>query len=154
VRAAHALQDRRSTPARQPHAVPAETVAAIERLRHERRTGQAIARQLGRPRSTVSGILRRLGLGHLAALDPKPSVIRYERENPGELIRIDTKKLGRIVRPSHRVTGNRRNAVRGAGPPGPAGPGPCGNGSAVLLAADGTTSTSPSMTRPASPTPR
>jgi hypothetical protein len=27
---------------------------------------------------------------------------------------IDTKKLGRIERPSHRVTGNRRDSVEGA----------------------------------------
>jgi transposase InsO family protein len=42
-------------------------------------------------------------------------VVRYERKNPGELLHIDIKKLGRIVRPSHRVTGNRRDQSRGAG---------------------------------------
>lgn len=31
------------------------------------------------------------------------------------LLHIDTKKLGRIVRPSHRVTGNRKDFVEGAG---------------------------------------
>ena len=67
------------------------------------------------PRSTVGAVLRRLGLGRLAALDPKPPAIRYERERPGELIHIDTKKLGRIARPSHRVTGNRRDRVKGIG---------------------------------------
>jgi transposase InsO family protein len=41
--------------------------------------------------------------------------LRYEREAPGELLHMDTKKLGRIVRPSHRVTGNRRGSVEGAG---------------------------------------
>jgi transposase InsO family protein len=110
-----ALQDRRSAPARSPHGVPQETVAEIGRLRRERLTGDAIARQLGLARSTVGGLLRRLGLGRLSALEPKPPVIRYERERPGELIHIDTKKLGRIARPSHRVTGNRRDSVRGAG---------------------------------------
>lgn len=60
-------------------------------------------------------MLRRLGLGRLTALDPKPPVIRYERERPGELIHLDTKKLGRIARPSHRVTGNRRDSVEGIG---------------------------------------
>src|SRR3546814_19044331 len=34
---------------------------------------------------------------------------------PGDLLHIDIKKLGRIVRPSHRVTGNRRDGVDGAG---------------------------------------
>jgi transposase InsO family protein len=110
-----ALQDRRSTPIRSPRALPAATVAAIARLRRERLTGEAIGRRLGLKRSTVGAILRRLGLGRLAALDAKPPLVRYERATPGELIHIDTKKLGRIVRPSHRVTGNRRDAVRGAG---------------------------------------
>lgn len=41
--------------------------------------------------------------------------MRYEHEAPGDMLHIDTKKLGRIVRPSHRVTGNRRDAVEGAG---------------------------------------
>ncbi len=31
------------------------------------------------------------------------------------MLQIDTKKLGRIVRPSYRVTGNRRESVDGAG---------------------------------------
>jgi transposase InsO family protein len=33
----------------------------------------------------------------------------------GELLHLDTKKLGRIVRPGHRVSGDRRDTVRGAG---------------------------------------
>lgn len=40
---------------------------------------------------------------------------RYEHAAPGDLLHIDIKKLGRIVRPSHRVTGNRRDSVDGAG---------------------------------------
>jgi len=34
---------------------------------------------------------------------------------PGDLLHIDTKKLGRIERPSHRVTGKRRDSVDGTG---------------------------------------
>ena len=45
--------------------------------------------------STVSGILRRIGLGKLGRLGLEPAR-RYERERPGELIHIDVKKLGRI----------------------------------------------------------
>jgi hypothetical protein len=50
-----------------------------------------IARQLGMRVSTVGGVLRRLGLNRLAALDDKPAVVRYERQRPGELIHLDTK---------------------------------------------------------------
>jgi len=51
------------------------------------------------------------------AARPQPAepVIRYERQVPGELLHIDIKKLGRIERPSHRVTGNRRDTTEGAG---------------------------------------
>lgn len=65
-------------------------------LRRRRLTGPVIARRLGRPVSTVGVVLRRHGLGRLRALDPRPPVIRYQRERPGELIHIDIKKLGRI----------------------------------------------------------
>jgi hypothetical protein len=78
-------------------------------------TGPQIARRLGMPRSTVGAILRRLGLGKLAALEPKPPVVRYERERPGELIHIDTKKLGRIDGVGHCITGDRRSPRRRAG---------------------------------------
>ena len=67
------------------------------------------------PISTVGIILRRLGLGRLAALEPKPAVVRYERQRPGELIHIDTKKLGRIAAVGHRITGDRRDTTRGVG---------------------------------------
>lgn len=48
-------------------------------------------------------------------LRPLEPLQRYEHEAPGGLLHIDTKRLGRIVRPSHRVTGNRRDGVDGAG---------------------------------------
>jgi transposase InsO family protein len=99
------LHDRSSTPARYRDPVPAGRVAEIERLRRQRLTGPRIARRLGMPRSTVGLVLRRLGLGRLNALDPKPPAIRYQRERPGELIHIDTKKLGRIDGIGHRITG-------------------------------------------------
>jgi transposase InsO family protein len=109
------LHDRSSAPGRSNRRLPVGTIAAIERLRRERLSGPVIARRLDLPRSTVGAVLRRLGLGRLAALDPKPPVVRYQRDRPGELIHLDTKKLGRIARPSHRVTGSRRDQVRGAG---------------------------------------
>ena len=110
-----ALTDRSSAPQHRPHQVPAARVAEIERRRRQRLSGPAIARQLAMPVSTVGGILRRLGLGKLSALEPKPPVVRYQRERPGELIHIDTKKLGRIAAVGHRITGDRRDTRRGAG---------------------------------------
>jgi transposase InsO family protein len=70
---------------------------------------------VGRSVATVSRLLAGLGLSSLKALDPVEPIVRYEREAPGELLHMDTKKLGRIVRPSHRVTGDRRDKVEGAG---------------------------------------
>jgi transposase InsO family protein len=110
-----ALHDRSSAPARSPHRLPAEAIAAIERLRRQRWTGPRIARALGRPVSTVGTVLRRLGLGRLSALDAKPPAVRYERGAAGELLHIDTKKLGRIDGLGHRVTGDRRHRARGLG---------------------------------------
>ncbi len=100
-----ALHDRKPIPARCPHRLPAERAAGIERLRRERLSGPAIARRLALPRSTIGAVLRRLGLGRLAALDPKPPAIRYQRQHPGELIHLDIKKLGKIDGVGHRITG-------------------------------------------------
>ena len=94
--------DRSSAPRRCPRRTPYERVAQIERLRRERMTGPVIARVLGMARSTVSAVLRRLGLGKLANLDPKPPVVRYERSRPGEMIHLDIKKLGKIKGVGHR----------------------------------------------------
>jgi len=80
-------------------------VAEIERLRRQRMTGPAIARALGLARSTVGLVLRRLGLGKLASLEPKIAVIRYERARPGEMIHLDIKKLGKIAGVGHRFVG-------------------------------------------------
>ncbi len=105
------LGDRSSAPHRCQHRTSAERVNEIERLRRQRMSGPRIARQLGMPVSTVGGILRRLGLGKRTVLDDKPAIVRYERERPGELIHLDTKKLGRIEGIGHRITGRRPGAI-------------------------------------------
>jgi Integrase core domain/Caspase domain len=56
-------------------------------------------------------VLRRLGLGRLKRLDPPAPVVRYQRQRPGELVHIDTKKLGRIAGIGHRITGRRSGMV-------------------------------------------
>jgi len=106
-----ALHDRSSTPARYRDRATSERDDQIELLRRQRLTGDRIARQLGLPRSTVGAVLRRLGLGRLKALDPPAPVVRYQRERPGELIHLDTKKLGRINGVGHRITGRRSGAI-------------------------------------------
>ena len=105
-----ALNDRSSAPARQRRRPP-EQVAAIEALRRQRLTSPVIARRLGLPLSTVGGILRRRGLGRLKRLDPPAPVVRYQRERPGELVHIDTKKLGKIAGIGHRITGRHSGMI-------------------------------------------
>jgi transposase InsO family protein len=102
------LHDRSSAPKRCPRRTSPQRTAQVEALRRERLTGPAIAHRLGMARSTVGLILRRLGLGKLAALEPKAPVVRYERSLPGELVHLDIKKLGRFDMAGHRVTGDRQ----------------------------------------------
>jgi transposase InsO family protein len=102
------LHNQKPVPRRVRHRLPEARVAEIEALRRQRLSGPAIARQLALPRSTVGAVLRRLGLGRLKSLDERAPVVRYERKNPGELIHLDTKKLGRIARIGHRITGCRK----------------------------------------------
>lgn len=104
------LQDRTSRPHRLRQPTPQAAVEKIERLRRQRWTGKQIAAEAGVSPATVSRVLRRLGLHKLSALEPEP-VRRYERENPGELIHIDIKKLGRIGSVGHRITGRRPGVV-------------------------------------------
>jgi len=109
------LGDRSCAAHRRPHALAGPWLALIKLLRQGRLVAAEIAARLPLARSTVSGVLRRMGLGRLRDLDPVPAVQRYECSRPGELVHLDTKKLGRIVRPGHRVTGDRRDSVEGAG---------------------------------------
>jgi transposase InsO family protein len=60
--------------------------------------------------------MKRLGLSRLRSLQPPAPIVRYERTEPGELLHIDTKKLGRIDGIGHRITGDRSlNRNRGIG---------------------------------------
>jgi transposase InsO family protein len=100
--------DRSSAPRRCPRRVSPQRLAEIERLRRQRMSGPQIAMALGLARSTVGAVLRRLGLGKLSRLDPKPPIVRYERSHPGEMIHLDIKKLGRFDVAGHRATGDRQ----------------------------------------------
>ena len=109
------LRDRSSRPHRLYRPTPAAVVERIEGLRRQRWTGVRIAQETGVSKSTVSRILRRLGLSRLKALEPIEPPRRYERERPGELIHIDIKKLGRIGGVGHRITGDPSKRARGVG---------------------------------------
>ena len=109
------LADRSSRPSRTRATVDASLAGSIEQLRRLRMPMRRIAELVGRSVSTVSRWLARLGLSSLKALDPVRPVVRYEHVAPGEMLHMDTKKLGRIVRPGHRITGDPRDSVAGAG---------------------------------------
>lgn len=101
------LRDRSSTAHRRPHALPSDWQDLVVYLRGFRQPARCIAIQLGLPRSTVSAVLARHGLGAQASLEPPVPPCRYERRHAGELLHLDIKKLGRFRKPGHRVTGVR-----------------------------------------------
>lgn len=100
------LQDRSSRPHTVARRTSADVEARVIQLRKDQRRGRDwIAAELGVPARTVSRILARHQLPHLAMLDPmtgltirasKTTGVRYERDRPGELVHMDVKKLGKI----------------------------------------------------------
>lgn len=110
------LEDRSSRPHRSPQASPPAVVLRVKVLRQrERLTLAQIATAVGISRATVGRIVARGGWSRLHVLEVPPTSRRYERAQPGELVHRDIKKLARIVRPGHRISGDRRETVRGAG---------------------------------------
>ena len=101
------LADRSSRPHRLYRPTPTPTAERIEVLRRQRWTGKQIARETSVSPATVSRVLKRLGLSRMRDLEPAAPVIRYERKQPGEMIHLDIKKLGRFDRVGHRITGDR-----------------------------------------------
>jgi len=84
-------------------------------LRRRERVGPArIAARLGLPASTVHRVLVRHRMNRLAWLD-RPTgrpIRRYEHPRPGDLIHLDTKKLGRIPQDGgHRTQGRPAGAA-------------------------------------------
>ena len=101
------LDDRSSRPHQLQTRATDDQRAKVEALRRARQPFWRIATKVGLSRATVARIGKSCGLSHLSALDPKPEIIRYEKETPGEMIHIDIKKLGRIEGIGHRITGDR-----------------------------------------------
>jgi len=100
------LADRPSRPHRMPRRTPAAAEDAVVAARRRLRQGPAfLAAATGVPARTISRILARHGEPRLAACDPltgqvirasKTTAVRYERGQPGELVHVDVKKLGKI----------------------------------------------------------
>lgn len=123
-----AMGDVSSRPHRCPHQLPVRRERRIIKLRFTKRWGAPrIAAHLKIARSTVEAVLRRYRMPLLRHLDqntglpvrrPKPQ--RYEHPEPGDLVHVDIKKLGRIPdggghRKLGRTLGNRNNYKGGRG---------------------------------------
>lgn len=102
------LVDRSSRPHRSPQLLSCSQEEQVVLLRQLRGWGpDRIAALTGVPRSTVHRIIRRRQLQ--AVRPPREPVVRYEHANPGDMLHVDTKKLGKIVGgPGHRAHGDRR----------------------------------------------
>jgi transposase InsO family protein len=110
-----ALADRPPVPRRQPRRLPPELEQQILAAREYTQAGPVIvAAQLGLPASTVWKVLRRHGVSRLRQPARAP-VRRYERKQPGELIHVDIKRLGRFWTVGKRIHGDRLTRSRHAG---------------------------------------
>lgn len=110
--------DRSSRPRRSPRRTPEALEATVLGLRLELRWGpDRIGPYLGIPASTVHRILRRHGAHRLSHLFPRPprSFGRFEVAEPGELVAIDTKALGRLDRGGGRMRAMRHPHGAGVG---------------------------------------
>ncbi|SDM96065.1 IS481 family transposase [Allokutzneria albata] len=113
------MADRSSRPRTSPRRTPSRTERRIVKVRLARRWGPArIAYHLRLNPSTVHRVLTRFGMARLAHLDRARGVPvrRYERDEPGELVHVDIKKLGNIPdggghRVMDRSTGNQHKKV-------------------------------------------
>lgn len=103
-RAGTGLADRSSRRHHSPNRLSARTERRIIALRFNRRWGpHRIGYHLRVPRSTVGQVLARYRMPNLECIDQatglpvrRPAPCRYEAEQPGQLVHVDVKKLGRI----------------------------------------------------------
>lgn len=109
------LLDRSSRPHRSPRQLAGRLVLGARVLRQQRWTCAQIAAALEISRATVARVVGRCGWSRLGRLSAPPLVQRYEHPVPGDLLHVDTKKLGRICGLGHRITGQRAHQVSGSG---------------------------------------
>jgi Transposase and inactivated derivatives len=100
-----ALADKSSRPDRCRNKLTEHDIGCVYALRKERLTGDEIALRLGICRSSVFRVLRKLGCSRLGSLEEKEPVLRYQWENPGQMLHLDIKKLGKIDGVGHRKVG-------------------------------------------------
>jgi transposase InsO family protein len=123
-----AMEDLSSRPHHSPNQLPVRRERRIIKLRFTKRWGAPrIAAHLKMTRSTVEAVLRRYRMPLLRHLDQntglpvrRPIPHRYEHPEPGDLVHVDIKKLGRIPdggghRKLGRTAGNRNNKKAGRG---------------------------------------
>lgn len=101
------LRDRSSSPHAIPHRTGDQRTRRIAKLRGQGLGAWQIAQRLRMAISTVTSVLRRLGLGR-GWNRKRPEVVRYEWPNPGDLLHVDIKKLAKFREVGHRITGDRR----------------------------------------------
>lgn len=110
------LLDRSSRPLRSPRlGDPAKIERAVGLRRNQRLTYESIAERVGLSKSAVARACAAAGAARLPCLQDAVPVRRYERASPGELLHLDTKKLGCFDKPGHRVTGDRTQNTPRAG---------------------------------------
>ena len=104
--------DESSRPHRSPTQLAEAVVLQVAALRSSRGWGpDRIGAWLGLPTSTVHRAIRRLGL--VAVKPRRAPARRFVFAQPGGLLHLDIKKLGRIgVGPGHRATGNKQSQNR------------------------------------------
>lgn len=99
------LADRSSRPRRHPRQTRPAIALGIKVLRQQGWTCAQIGAAVGVSAATAARILRRAGLSRRGRCQPPAPVQRYEHLRPGDLLHVDTKKLGRIISLGHRITG-------------------------------------------------
>ena len=99
------LADRSSRPQSHPRQTQPAIALGIKVLRQQRWTCRQIATAVGVSAATAARILRRVGLSRRGRCEPPAPIRRYEHLHPGDLLHLDTKKLGRIEGVGHRITG-------------------------------------------------
>jgi transposase InsO family protein len=109
------MQDRSSRPHHSPRQTAPRVQLGARVLRQQRWTCAEIAAAVGVSAATIARGLRRVGMSRRLRMEPPPMGRRYEHAAPGELVHLDTKKLGRIRGLGHRITGQRTHRTRGIG---------------------------------------